>query len=57
MLIADTMFLTGPMWYFVAAVVVVASLPWLLNRFRLRTLQIAMTLVAVVLGLIIYASR
>ena len=34
-----------------------ASLPWLRWRFSLRTLLLATTLVAVVLGLIVYTAR
>jgi len=48
-----------PIWLFVAAVVVIAAVPWFpwLTRFNLRTLFIATTLVAVVLGLIVYVVR
>jgi hypothetical protein len=34
-----------------------ASIPWIPRRFRLRTLLIATTLVAVVLGLLVYLFR
>jgi hypothetical protein len=39
------------------AIVIAAFLPWLRLRFTLRTLLIATTLVAVVLGLVIYAAN
>ena len=45
-----------PTWFVVAMSVVLASTPWLRFRFSLRTLLIATTLVAVVLG-IAYAMR
>jgi hypothetical protein len=35
----------------------IAAVPWIRWRFRLRTLLIATTLVAVVLGLVLYAVR
>ena len=40
-----------PYWSFVFAAATLAALPWLPKRFSLRTLLIATTLVAVVLGL------
>jgi hypothetical protein len=45
-----------PHGLFVLAAAVLATLPWV-RRFSLRTLLIAMTLVAVVLGAIVYATR
>jgi hypothetical protein len=50
---------TVPTWFavaFAAALSAITVLPWKL-RFTLRTLLIATTLVAVVLGLIVYAAR
>jgi hypothetical protein len=45
-------------WNAVLISAAIATLPWLpIRRFSLRTLLIAMTLVAAVLGLIVYASR
>ena len=44
-------------WFAVALAMVFAAVPWILWRFSLRTLLIATTLVAVVLGLIVYAVR
>jgi hypothetical protein len=46
-----------PYWFLVSAFATVATLPWIRWRFRLRTLLIAMTLVAVMLGAIVYAVR
>jgi hypothetical protein len=49
-----------PIWLLVAALVVVAALPWLpwwSRRFSLRTLLIATTLVAIGLGVAIYLVR
>ena len=49
---------SGPYWLAVLLVGMSASLPWLSllpKRFSLRTLLIATTLVAVVLGLIVWA--
>ena len=47
----------APDWLFVVMCSLAAALPWLPWRFSLRTLLIATTLVAVVLGLIVYAAR
>jgi hypothetical protein len=50
----------GPLWLvgalLAAAVAPFAALPWTRYRFSLRTLLIAATLVAILLGLIVYAS-
>ena len=49
-----------PTWFLLILSVTLAAIPWLpwwSNRFSLRTLLIATTLVAVVLGLIVYATR
>jgi hypothetical protein len=47
-----------PLWFLVAMCVGISTLSWLLTgRFSLRTLLIATTLVAVVLGAIVYAVR
>jgi hypothetical protein len=46
-----------PYWFLVALIAVTAAVPWLPWRFSLRTLLIAMTLIAVVLGAIVYALR
>jgi hypothetical protein len=48
-----------PIWFLVVLTSALATLPWIqwTSRFTLRTLLIATTLVAVVLGLVVYASR
>jgi hypothetical protein len=46
-----------PYWFVVLIVATVATLPWIHWRFTLRSLLIATTLVAVVLGLVVYAAR
>jgi hypothetical protein len=48
-----------PKWNIVVVALALSGAPWILSkwRFSLRTLLIAMTLVAVGLGLIVYASR
>jgi hypothetical protein len=48
---------TIPIWAPVLIVTLFAITPWLPQRFSLRTLLIAMALVAVVLGLIAWAVR
>jgi hypothetical protein len=50
-------FLMFPHWIVVIVSGAVAIMPWLRWRFSLRTLLIATTVVAVVLGLIVYVSR
>jgi hypothetical protein len=54
------LFISVPYWCcvtFFATLSAVPWLPWWSNRFSLRTLLIAMTLVAVVLGLAVWAAR
>jgi hypothetical protein len=46
-----------PHWFLVAIVGLLGVAPRLLWRFSLRTLLIAMTLVAVVLGALVYSMR
>jgi hypothetical protein len=46
-----------PYWFLASATVVAAIAVWMPWRFRLRTLIIAMTLVAVLLGLAVWAIR
>lgn len=45
-----------PHWLLVAILAIIAAMPWLRfsKRFSLRTLLIAMTLVSVVLGVVVY---
>jgi hypothetical protein len=50
-------YLNMPHWVFVFAASVAASLPWLRWRFSLRTLLIATTLVAMVLGLAVWSAK
>jgi hypothetical protein len=51
--------LTAPYWFLVIAAAAAIGIPWIRwsKRFSLRTLLLATTLVAVVLGLIVYAVR
>jgi hypothetical protein len=46
-----------PYWFFVFLSVVAATTPWIRFRFTLRTLLIAITAVAVVLGLAVYLGK
>jgi hypothetical protein len=46
-----------PIWFFCISMAAISTAPWLRRRFSLRTLLIATTLVAVVLGLIVWAVR
>jgi hypothetical protein len=50
----DTSDIHVPFWLLIIATIVLGSFPWLPHRFSLRTLLIATTLVAVVLGLIVW---
>jgi hypothetical protein len=45
-----------PYWFATSLFVLLARLPWFYWRFSLRTLLLATTLVAVALGLIVYAA-
>jgi hypothetical protein len=46
-----------PYWFLTLLFAATAGLPWIRWRFTLRTLLIATTLVAVLLGLIAYSAR
>ena len=46
-----------PHWFATSGLAALAAAPWLRWRFRLRTLLIATTVVALVLGLVVYAAR
>ena len=46
-----------PYWPLALATVTLTALPWVPARFSLRTLLIATTLIAVVLGFVVYATR
>jgi hypothetical protein len=48
--------ITVPQWLLVLPVLLLTASPWLRYRFSLRTLLIVTTLVAVVLGLAVYAA-
>jgi hypothetical protein len=48
---------TVAIWWPVCPSIACAAAPWFLRRFSLRTLLIATTLVAVVLGLAVWAAR
>ena len=47
----------APHWVFISALVAIAVAPWIKGRFSLRTLLIATTLVAVMLGLVVWTLR
>jgi hypothetical protein len=49
--------MTIPHWFLVVSTSMIAVAPWLRWRFTLCTLLIATTLVAVILGLVVYATR
>jgi hypothetical protein len=46
-----------PCWFVIGVCISAFAIPWLRLRFNLRTLLIATTLVAVVLGLVVWAAR
>jgi hypothetical protein len=46
-----------PDWFVLVILVIASAVPWLRLRFTVRTLLIATTLVAVVLGLIVWAAK
>jgi hypothetical protein len=46
-----------PAWLVIVGVLMACYAPWLRWRFSLRTLLIGMTVVAVILGLVIWAAR
>jgi hypothetical protein len=52
-----TWYVHAPFWFYDLLLCGFAIVPWLHWRFRLRTLLIATTLVAVVLGLAVWASQ
>ena len=53
----DSWYIVIPDWFATLATACLAAIPWLPHRFSLRTLLIATTLVAVVLGLIVWMSQ
>ncbi len=46
-----------PHWFLLVTCGVASVIPWISYRFSLRTLLIATTLVAIVLGLAVWAAR
>jgi hypothetical protein len=46
-----------PYWFLSLTAIALASAPFAVHRFSLRTLLVAMTVVAVVLGLAMWAGR
>jgi hypothetical protein len=46
-----------PAWFLIVGMVLLGPLPWVHWRFSLRTLLIATTLVALVLGLMVWAAK
>ena len=54
---ANMSIVSTPYWFLVLISATIAAMPWLRWRFSLRTLLIATSLVAVVLGLILWAYR
>jgi hypothetical protein len=51
-LVAGTWLVVIPHWFLALVAAALAGLPWLKWRFSLRTLLIAMTIVAVILGIV-----
>jgi hypothetical protein len=56
-LLADWTSVLLPDWFLVLFTAALASVPWLRFRFSLRTLLIGMTVVAAVLGLLVWAMN
>ena len=54
---SDLWYVQTPYWFLVALGVILAAASWVRWRFTLRTLLIVTTLVAVVLGLIVWLVR
>ena len=54
---SDTSFVRAPCWFAAVLLGVFAATPWLRWRFSLRTLLIVTTVVAVVLGVIVWAVK
>jgi hypothetical protein len=53
----DTRTLLVPYWFVISVTSSLGALPWIRWRFRLRTLLIATTLIAILLGLTVYTVR
>jgi hypothetical protein len=52
-----TAYARAPCWFVIVTAIVIAAIPWLRWHFRLRTLLIVTMLVAVVLGVVVWAIR
>ncbi len=50
----STFIIKVPVWFLVLVLAVLAPIPWISTRFSLRALLIATTLVALVLGLVVW---
>jgi hypothetical protein len=50
-------YISVPLWLLFFVTAAIGAIPWLRWRFSLRTLLIATTLLAVALGLVIWAAR
>jgi hypothetical protein len=50
-------YIAAPHWFLAVVSFTLAAIPWFRWRFSLRTLFIAMTLVAVLLGAIVFSTR
>jgi hypothetical protein len=46
-----------PYWFLALSAMSSAALPWLPRRFSLKSVLIAMTLVAVGMGIVVYLTR
>jgi hypothetical protein len=53
----SSIFVTIPYWFLIVVVATIGASPWLPRHFSLRTLLFATTLVALLLGSIVYAVR
>lgn len=53
----DNAYATVPHWFLVGLLAAIATLPWLTFRFSLRTMLFATTVIAVLLGMIVWSGR
>jgi hypothetical protein len=53
----ESTFVSVPHWFTVSILGVFAAAPWLRWRFSLRMLLIGMTVIAILMGLVLWASR
>ena len=54
---AKAMYMTVPHWLAILSTIGLSTVPWYASHFSLRTLLMAITLVAVVMGLIVWRSQ